>query len=131
MDNAVVPHLRWSQAPPLPWLRQGSADFFEWFAYFLMFLRLRSPNVQLVHIDVSGGARSSLCPSGETSVPKLDFRTSIQLERTLDRRKFRSQTSENNMDRREIQRREEKKSQDERREIQRKSEERRCKCAKQ
>ena len=22
-----VPHLRWSQAPPLPWLRPGSADF--------------------------------------------------------------------------------------------------------
>ena len=21
-----VPHLRWSQAPPLPWLRPGSAD---------------------------------------------------------------------------------------------------------
>jgi hypothetical protein len=23
-----VPHLRWSQAPPLPWSRQGSADFY-------------------------------------------------------------------------------------------------------
>ena len=22
-----VPHLRWSQAPPLPWRRQGSADY--------------------------------------------------------------------------------------------------------
>ena len=25
-ERKKVPHLRWSQAPPLPWLRQGSAD---------------------------------------------------------------------------------------------------------
>ena len=26
-EEGEVPHLRWSQAPPLPWPRPGSADF--------------------------------------------------------------------------------------------------------
>ena len=32
-----VPHLRWSQAPPLPWRRPGSADIF--LLVFLGFVR--------------------------------------------------------------------------------------------
>ena len=28
-EEGEVPHLRWSQAPPLPWPRPGSADFSE------------------------------------------------------------------------------------------------------
>ena len=27
-EEREVPHLRWSQAPPLPWPRPGSADFY-------------------------------------------------------------------------------------------------------
>ena len=27
-EEGEVPHLRWSQAPPLPWPRPGSADSF-------------------------------------------------------------------------------------------------------
>ena len=26
-EEGEVPHLRWSQAPPLPWPRPGSADY--------------------------------------------------------------------------------------------------------
>ena len=28
-EEGEVPHLRWSQAPPLPWRRPGSADLFH------------------------------------------------------------------------------------------------------
>ena len=28
-EEGEVPHLRWSQAPPLPWPRPGSADNYE------------------------------------------------------------------------------------------------------
>ena len=28
LKEKKIPHLRWSQAPPLPWLRQGSADIY-------------------------------------------------------------------------------------------------------
>ena len=28
-EEGEVPHLRWSQAPPRPWPRPGSADFFD------------------------------------------------------------------------------------------------------
>ena len=27
-EEGEVPHLRWSQAPPLPWPRPGSADIY-------------------------------------------------------------------------------------------------------
>ena len=30
-EEGEVPHLRWSQAPPLPWRRPGSADIIEGF----------------------------------------------------------------------------------------------------
>ena len=28
-EEGEVPHLRWSQAPPLPWPRPGSADYYH------------------------------------------------------------------------------------------------------
>ena len=28
-EEGEVPHLRWSQAPPLPWPRPGSADIYH------------------------------------------------------------------------------------------------------
>jgi len=30
-EEGEVPHLRWSQAPPLPWPRPGSADIKRYF----------------------------------------------------------------------------------------------------
>ena len=40
-EEGEVPHLRWSQAPPLPWPRPGSADTYITICYiaysFIMF----------------------------------------------------------------------------------------------
>ena len=33
---AKVPHLRWSQAPPLPWRRPGSADYIVVYSYVIL-----------------------------------------------------------------------------------------------
>ena len=44
-EEGEVPHLRWSQAPPLPWPRPGSADIYVAAMYFAMYasaLRLDS-----------------------------------------------------------------------------------------
>ena len=35
-----VPHLRWSQAPPLPWRRPGSADNLSFYNVLYFLLRL-------------------------------------------------------------------------------------------
>ena len=34
-EEGEVPHLRWSQAPPLPWPRPGSADIYMYIYVYL------------------------------------------------------------------------------------------------
>ena len=56
-----VPHLRWSQASPLPWRRQGSADICIWYymiyiyisryIYIYMFLNIINENITNTAMD--------------------------------------------------------------------------------
>ena len=46
-----VPHLRWSQAPPLPWRRPGSADFYDRSMRFLW----DSHGIPMLFHDISVG----------------------------------------------------------------------------
>ena len=36
-EEGEVPHLRWSQAPPLPWPRPGSADIL-FILYYMLYI---------------------------------------------------------------------------------------------
>ena len=35
-EEGEVPHLRWSQAPPLPWPRPGSADIYIYIYIYIL-----------------------------------------------------------------------------------------------
>ena len=48
-EEGEVPHLRWSQAPPLPWPRPGSADYF--YLFFLLFSSLTLP-ISAFHLSI-------------------------------------------------------------------------------
>ena len=37
-EEGEVPHLRWSQAPPLPWPRPGSADNYRYIIHIIIYI---------------------------------------------------------------------------------------------
>ena len=55
-----VPHLRWSQAPPLPWPRQGSADYILLY-YIILFYFILSHIIPSLPTACSGGVWALTC----------------------------------------------------------------------
>ena len=66
-----VPHLRWSQAPPLPWRRPGPADYISSHTPRNRFLSLLNQNAR----DLAGLGHSFSASSQETYLVSRRFAT--------------------------------------------------------